>query len=236
MSRGATPVPTHKKDVEGTQRRRTYSTGVLRSDGRDALKHPAPPSMVIPRLPLGLLGCAALALLYTACGRDARHEAPPHASDPARAAAVDQPTRRDSHRAACDSVAALWENMDGVKVTRSDSTFTPYSEEAPVRACRVAMVAPTGLPSDAAGKVYWADSTFRGWHAIPRWDADGPGAFGRIFVRAGVRCLIEYEDDPGDDSDSTYVPSPLVAEQTACWSDTLGVTARDTAMISRTRD
>jgi len=90
--------------------------------------------------------------------------------------------------------------------------------------------------SDAAGKVNWADSTFRGWHAIPRWDADGPGAFGRIFVRAGVRCLIEFEDDPGDDSDSTYVPSPLVAEQTACWSDTLGMTARDTAMISRTRD
>jgi len=135
----------------------------------------------------------------------------------------------------CDSVAALWEHIGGVKVTRSDSTFTPYSVEAPVQACRVGMVAPTGLQSDAVGKIDWADSTFRGWRAVTRWDADGPDGFDRIFVRAGVRCLIEFNQDGGDDSDSTYVPSPLVTEQTACWSDPSGVTARDTAMIPRTR-
>ena len=53
-----------------------------------------------------------------------------------------------------------------------------------MQACRVAMVAPNGLPRGAASKVYWADSTLRGWRAITRWDADGPDGFNRTFVRA----------------------------------------------------
>ncbi len=94
------------------------------------------------------------------------------------------------------------------------------------------MVAPDGLPAGAGAKSYWADSTFlstfRGWRMITRWEAEGPDGFSRTFVRAGVRCQIDFEQDGGDDSDSTYVPSPSVAERTTCWPDP-GVTARDTA-------
>jgi hypothetical protein len=129
-------------------------------------------------------------------------------------------------------VAALWQPVAGVKVVRSDSTIKPYSADTQVHACRVAMVAPDGLPDDAGAKVSWADSTLHGWREITRWDADGPDGFSRTFVRAGVRCQIEFQQDGGDDSDSTYVPSALVAQQTACWSDVSGVTARDTATYS----
>jgi hypothetical protein len=129
-------------------------------------------------------------------------------------------------------VAALWQPVAGVKVVQSDSTIKPYGAGAPVHACRVAMVAPDGLPHDAVAKVFWADSLLRGWRAFTRWDGDGPDGFSRTFVRAGVRCQIEFQQDGGDDSDSTYVPSPLVAEQTACWSEDAEVTARDTATYS----
>jgi len=119
--------------------------------------------------------------------------------------------------------------MAGVKVVRSDSTFIPWSADTPVHACRVAMEAPDGFQHDVAAKINWADSTLRDWRAITSWDAEGPDGFSRIFVRAGVRCLIELQQDGGDDSDSTYVPSALVTEQTSCWPDSSGVTPRDTA-------
>jgi hypothetical protein len=190
--------------------------------------------MAYLRLPFSLLGGVVLALSHTACGGDAR-QAPPRASDPVGTATVLQPSRRDGHRAVCDSVAALWEQMADVKVARSDSTITPYSADTPVQACRVTMVALDGL--DGAGaKSYWADSTFlpmfRGWRMITRWEFEGPDGFSRTFVRAGVRCQIDFQQDGGDDSDSTYVPSPSVAERTACWPNAAGVTAKDTATYS----
>lgn len=95
------------------------------------------------------------------------------------------------------------------------------------------MDAPNGLPEGAEAKVYWADSwtgsTARGWRSIARWEAEGPDGFDRTFVRAGIRCQVDFEQDGGDDSDSTYVPSPHVTERTACWQDAAGVTVRDTA-------
>lgn len=188
---------------------------------------------VCRRLPFSLLGGIVLALSNTACGGDTHHQARPRASDPVRATTDLQPPRRDSHLAVCDSVAALWEQAADVKVARSDSTITPLSADTPVQACRVAMVAPNGLRDGAGAKSYWGDSTFlltfHGWRMITRWEGEGPDGFSRTFVRAGVRCQIDFEQDGGDDSDSTYVPSPSVAERTACWPNATGVTASDTA-------
>ena len=188
--------------------------------------------MAFLRLSFSLLGGVVLVLSSTGCGGDARHQERPRASDPVGTTTGLQPSRRVGHLAVCDSVAALWEQVADVKVARSDSTITPYSADTPVQGCRVAMVAPGGFPVGATEKSYWADSTFlstfHGWRMITSWEAEGPAGFSRTFVRAGVRCQIDFEQDGGDDSDSTYVPSPSVAERTACWPD-VGVTARDTA-------
>ncbi len=81
--------------------------------------------MASVRLPFSLLGGIMLALSDTACGGDARHQAPPRASDPGATTTDLQPPRRDSHLAVCDSVAALWEQAADVKVARSDSIITP---------------------------------------------------------------------------------------------------------------
>ena len=130
--------------------------------------------------------------------------------------------------AVCDSIALTWKVVAGVEVTRADSTVAAVSTSAPVPACHVAMVAPGGLSSLAWARTYWADST-RGWHEILHWAADGPDGFSRTLLRGAVRCQVDFEQDGGDDSDSTYVPSPRVAERTSCWADPVGITARDTA-------
>jgi hypothetical protein len=193
-------------------------------------------SMASLRLPFSLLGSVALLLAMSACGGDARHQARPPTTDAVGTAATLHPARNDGHRAVCDSVAALWEQMADVKVARADTTITPYSAGTPVQACRVAMVAPAGLPNGAAAKSYWADSTFlstfRGWRMLTRWEAEGPDGFSRTLVRSSVRCQIDFEQDGGDDSDSTYVPSPSIAERTTCWRDAAGATTRGTATYS----
>jgi hypothetical protein len=128
----------------------------------------------------------------------------------------------------CDSIASTWTEVSGVQVTRAESTVATVSTSAPVHARHVAMVAPGGLSSLAWARTYWADST-RGWHEILHWAADGPDGFSRTLLRGAVRCQVDFEQDGGDDSDSTYAPSPRIAERTSCWSDPAGITARDTA-------
>jgi len=115
-----------------------------------------------------------------------------------------------------------------VQVTRAESTAETQSTSAPVHACHVTMVAPGGLPLSAWAGAYWRDST-RGWREILHWAGDGPDGYNRTYLRGAVRCQVEFEQDGGDDSDSTHVPSPRVAERTSCWSDSAGITARDTA-------
>ena len=35
--------------------------------------------------------------------------------------------------------------------------------------------------------------------------------------RSGLRCQIDFCQDGGDDSDSTYIPGPAIREATVCW-------------------
>lgn len=136
--------------------------------------------------------------------------------------------------AVCDTVATMWQSVANVQVTRAESTFSEPSASSPVSACHVSMVAPAGIPIDVwRAARYWPDSlssgkVARGWREIIRWAGDGPDGYSRTLIRRGVRCHVEYEYDGGDDSDSTYVPSPREAERTSCWSDPAGVTPRDT--------
>ena len=206
-----------------------------------------PTSMAFLRVPFSAVGAALLALACGACSRDARDQPshgasnpvaasnpvvasnPAAASTPVSATATLPPSLRSGHYAFCDSLAALWQQMAGVAVTQRDTIISPQSAGPPTSACRVAMDAPNGIPEGSLGKVDWADSTFPGWRQITRWEAEGPDGFQRIFVRAGLRCQVNFTQDGGDDSDSTYVPSPSVAERTICWPDPAGVTARDTA-------
>lgn len=135
----------------------------------------------------------------------------------------------DAARGVCDSVASLWRATTGTQVTVADSAATVVSSETPVGACHVMMVAPQGLTATAWKAGYWSDSTARGWHGMWRWDADGPDGFTRTLARVPVRCQVSFEQDGGDDEDSTYVPRPREAELTTCWFDPTGVTVRDTA-------
>jgi hypothetical protein len=134
----------------------------------------------------------------------------------------------------CDSIASRWQMAPHVEVTRAESTFTPFTKSTPVAACHVSMVAPAGVRADIWHRAsYWGDSLASdkaggGWIVISHWDADGPDGFARTLVRRGVRCHIQYEQDGGDDSDSTYVPSPREAERTSCWSDPAGIAPADT--------
>jgi hypothetical protein len=171
----------------------------------------------------GTVWCAVLAAATLACATHDRKsgESPAVQSGTARPTAT-----RSVALAVCDSIASAWKAVSGVQVARAESTVAAISTAAPVRACHVAMVAPGGLsPSVWAGR-YWADST-RGWREILHWAGDGPDGYSRTLVRAAVRCQIQFEQDGGDDSDSTYVPSPRIAERTSCWSDPAGITARD---------
>jgi len=149
-------------------------------------------------------------------------------SAPVQSGAARPMATRSVALAVCDSIASTWKEVAGVQVTRADSTVAAVSTSAPVPACHVAMVAPGGLPRWAWAGTYWADST-RGWREILHWAADGPDGFSRTLVRAAVRCQVDFEQDGGDDSDSTYVSSPRMAERTSCWPDPAGITAHDTA-------
>jgi len=49
------------------------------------------------------------------------------------------------------------------------------------------------------------------------FDADGPDGNNRTRQRGNTRCQIDFTQDGGDDSDSTYIPSPAIGEFTHCW-------------------
>jgi hypothetical protein len=185
--------------------------------------------MAFPRMVFRPLGALLLAASTGACSQDARTKPPRRAADSIGATASLRASLRSGHYAVCDSVGALWKQMAGVTVTQVDTIISPQSAGPPTSACRVALVAPGGLPEGAVTRVHWADSTLRGWSMVT--EAEGPDGFHRIFVRSGLRCQIDFTQDGGDDSDSTYVPGPAVAERTICWADPAGVTARDTGTV-----
>jgi hypothetical protein len=90
----------------------------------------------------------------------------------------------------------------------------------PQRGCAVVATAPGGVDSTHWSKLYWTTSESHGWTELTTYDADGPDGNSRTRQRADIRCQVDYTQDGGDDSDSTYVPSPAVGEFTVCWRRT----------------
>ncbi len=140
-------------------------------------------------------------------------------------------------RAQCDTVAAVWRRIGNAKLTTGDTTVTPIHRTPqtqwgkdevlpPVAACVVVAYVDSLTSGDA--KLKWEE---RGWTALWMLSADGPDG-GMMTYQAGtVRCEVHETMDGGDDSDSTYVPSPFYEQTSICWRHR-PITVADTLQIS----
>ena len=124
----------------------------------------------------------------------------------------------DGPSGVCDTVATLWRATGRAQVRQADTTMKVQSESVAQRGCAVRAIAPQGLDSKVQwATLYWAEGNARGWTTLTQYDADGPDGSERTFERLAVRCQLDHMHDGGDDSDSTYIPSPAVEERTFCW-------------------
>ncbi|HMA42576.1 MAG TPA: hypothetical protein VKO86_01070 [Gemmatimonadales bacterium] len=117
----------------------------------------------------------------------------------------------------CDTVAARWRATGRAEVRLADTTVQVTSDTSAQSGCIVLATAPQGIDSTRWISLYWAANEPPGWTDLPQYDADGPDGGGRTMEHDGVRCQVDLTQDGGDDSDSTYVPSPAIGETTFCW-------------------
>ena len=122
----------------------------------------------------------------------------------------------------CDSVEAAWRLTTQAQVRRLDTASTVMSDSVPRTGCVVMADAPRGLERLQSQTLYWRSQDARGWIELTKYMADGPDGGSRTLERGAVRCQIDVTRDGGDDSDSTYVPSPEVTERTFCWRPAAG--------------
>ena len=154
---------------------------------------------------------ASLVIVLVFAGCRPRPAAPPPASS------ADVPSTAAA--SVCDTVALGWRATGRAEVRQTpDTTMDVTSDSAAQRGCAVYASAPLGLDTAKATAFFWnSEAPPAGWTDLTRVDADGPDGFSRTYERPGVRCQIDYSQDGGDDSDSTYVPSPAISETTFCW-------------------
>ena len=145
-------------------------------------------------------------------------------------------------RAICAAAAARWRTIHGVTVRELDTLLTdadviddPELDTAPpgavgprFAACAVESYAANGLDSTLARSPVWP---LADWVRFPRLNADGPGGQVQVYQRDWVRCQVADEWDPGDDGDSTYVPTPFYREWTFCWRHGRLVAPADTMYL-----
>jgi len=117
----------------------------------------------------------------------------------------------------CDTVAALWRASGRASVHRPDTAMTVASDSGVRHGCAVLATAPEGVDSMQRAGLYWTMSPAHGWLEIAEYQADGPDGGSQTLERSRIRCQIDFSQDGGDDSDSTYVPSPAIGETTFCW-------------------
>lgn len=143
-------------------------------------------------------------------------------------------------QAACDSAFARWAAVAGAVLEHGDTTL--YAGDliadmigdsvlgsippAGLPACHVAGTSPAGLDSAGQARLYWPAT---GWVSLWRLTADGPDGAVQTFQRGLVRCQVSGEWDGGDDSDTTYVPSPFFRERTICLGQARPLLPSDTA-------
>lgn len=119
--------------------------------------------------------------------------------------------------AVCDTVLDSWRTATHADIRLADTTVQAASEALPLPGCMVIASAPVGIDSVQRSHLYWAMDTARDWTELLAYMADGPDGGSRTVERDAVRCQIDFTRDGGDDSDSTYVPSPAIGETTFCW-------------------
>ena len=124
---------------------------------------------------------------------------------------------RDPVVAVCDTVATLWRLTHRANVRQADTVADVVADSVPRHGCVVTATAPNGLDSLQEQPLYWTNEPSHGWTELIKYDADGPDGGSRTMERRGVRCQIDFMQDGGDDSDSTYIPSPEITERTFCW-------------------
>jgi hypothetical protein len=141
---------------------------------------------------------------------------------------------------ACAEVAASWRRTPMIALHQvSDTVLLPEVdiENSDVHACHVvaqdslafAKSDSVRLERDGPAKsAYWRMFARAGWVPL-HWSADGPDGSLMTFQRGVVRCQLQEQWDGGDDSDSTYVPSPFYRQTTSCWSHPAGIAKSDTA-------
>ena len=163
-----------------------------------------------PRAASCILGLVALSLV--GCRNGARPAQTVH--DPSTSSAAPFPPEVV---AVCDTVAGLWRVTGRASVRVVDTTVRVLSDSQPQRGCAVVAAAPQGVDSTRWSRLYWTRSDARGWSDLSGFDADGPDGNNRTRQRGNTRCQIDFTQDGGDDSDSTYIPSPAIGEFTHCW-------------------
>ena len=143
----------------------------------------------------------------------------PASRSPAGSAQITSNSVSAAAASVCDTVAVLWRATGRAEVRQTaDTTMDVTSDSVARRGCAVHASAVQGLDTSKATALFWnSEQPPAGWTDLTRVDADGPDGFSRTYERPGVRCQIDYSQDGGDDSDSTYVPSPAISEATFCW-------------------
>lgn len=135
-----------------------------------------------------------------------------------RAPAVTVHVTSTAAASVCDTVALGWRATGQAEVRlTADTVMGVRSDSATQRGCAVYASATKGVDTTTAKLLYWRDETRPGWTDLSEYDAEGPDGNSRIYERPGLRCQVEFSQDGGDDSDSTYVASPAISETTFCW-------------------
>jgi len=141
-------------------------------------------------------------------------------------------------RAICDSIAAGWHKVPLARVATADTTVFPLngdSTEKDVAACRVIATVDSTLDSASVPLLFWNRSS---WPMDPSSLADGPDGQTTVYQRGLVRCEVGESWDGGDETDSTYAPSPWTDETSTCYETKTALKPGvdvDSGMASATR-
>jgi hypothetical protein len=120
-------------------------------------------------------------------------------------------------RAVCDSIAAGWHTVTLARVVTVDTTVSPLGADSAatdVPACRVTATLDSTVDTTSTSVLFWPRSN---WPMDPTWMADGPDGQTKVYQRGLVRCEVGESWDGGDDTDTTYVPSPWTEETSTCY-------------------
>ena len=124
--------------------------------------------------------------------------------------------------AARDAIAALFVGGESIMVERSSGRFEVNRRL--IAACRLTICGASATRLGGGQEEMIRDYlNGAGWKPDITCEADGPDGTRFGMHRGGVFCVVLASWDGGDDSDSTYVPSPDYEVVIDCLVDTVKV-------------